>query len=153
MHVFEPHFSWDLEQQKGNLFQQDVHSGGVRGAAGVPLEQGHLLAEGQQPLRVPVCPRGAAGPLGIPGMRDGAARPPWGRPGGDGSRWQEIPAAPPLPGQSEQEGECLEGGCGRVWQEGPLRDTQAIVPRGCGAEIWMDPLRATLPALPGLIPD
>lgn len=44
-----------------------------------------------------LCPRGVSGPLGVPGMRAGAARPSRGRPGGDGGRWQEIPAAPPLP--------------------------------------------------------
>lgn len=41
-----------------------------------------------------LCPQGVSGPLGVPGTPAGAACP---LPGRDGGRWQEIPAAPPLP--------------------------------------------------------
>ena len=53
-------------------------AGGVRRAAGVPLEQGHLPAEGQQPLRVPGLSPRAVRSLGGPRDRSWSSASPVG---------------------------------------------------------------------------
>lgn len=57
-----------------------------------------------------LCPQKVSGPLGVPGTWAGAACPPRGGwPGRDGGRWQEIPAAPPLPRPKRTRGRVFGG--------------------------------------------
>lgn len=87
----------------------------------MPLEQGLLPLEGQQHLGVPALSPWGVGSLGSwSGMSPGRAGM-----AADGRKYLLLRR---FPGQSEQEGECLEGGRGRVRQEEPPRDTRAIVP-------------------------
>jgi len=96
---------------------------GARRAAGVPSEQGSLCGS-------LLCPRGVCGPSGVPGTWAGAARPSQGWPGGDGGR--KCPLLRRFPGRGEQEGECSEGGRGRVRRRS-LRGTHGpLFPESAG---------------------